>query len=156
MLIAICFLPTCFFPERNFYRSSFQSVIFYDPVPEKSYTKAKLQSLQENTENTSPNQGDSDTELFLPQDERADEFFNENFSVLPHFVLSDAFQHATENFRKIVEEVKHVDAVMSSNVKGMGTMQFSFVYNLQVYKEPEEKSYICQTSYQRDRKYKIK
>ena len=70
LLIAICFFQLISFPSEIFIVRYYR-MLSLRPDQEKSYTKAKLQSLQENSENISPNQGDSNTELFLPQDERA-------------------------------------------------------------------------------------
>ena len=132
-------MPTWFIPECNIYRSSFPSAIpkyrdnLQDPDPGKSYTKAKLQSLQENIENISQNQGNSNTKLISPQDERADDYFHKNLLVLPHIVPSDAFQYERIT-GKLSKKYTNVDAAMNSNEKGIRMIQF--VHDLQVYKEP--------------------
>ena len=74
----------------------------YDPDPEKSYTKAKLQrKLGNDKENVADNlpisSSTENPEVLFPTDEVANEVFNNNFSVLPNFVPMDAFQHLLRN-----------------------------------------------------------
>lgn len=134
----------------------------YDPDPEKSYTKAKIQRhLGTDKENVADNLSISSSpenpEVLFPADKVANEVFNNNFSVLPNFVPMDAFQHI-KNSGKSIKKYDNVDVVVNSNDKGLRMMRF--VRDLQVYKDPQ-KSYVfvracCWASYKRDRKYKIK
>lgn len=134
----------------------------YDPDPEKSYTKAKLQRHSANNKkNRESNSSISSTaenpEVLFPTDEEANELFNNKFSVLPNFIPMDAFQHV-KNSGKSIKKYDNVDAVVNSNDKGLRMM--SFVHDLQVYKDPQ-RSYVfvracCWASYKRDRKYKVK
>ena len=118
----------------------------YDPDPEKSYTKAKLQRHSANNkENRESNSSISSTaenpEVLFPTDEEANELFNNKFSVLPNFVPMDAFQHV-KNSGKSIKKYDNVDAVVNSNDKGLRMM--SFVHDLQVYKDPQ-RSYVCES-----------
>ena len=77
----------------------------YDPDPEKSYTKAKIQRhLGNDKENVANNLSTSSSaenpEVLFP----ADEVLNYNFSVFPNLVPMDAFQHI-KNSGKSVKEV---------------------------------------------------
>ena len=94
----------------------------YDPDPEKSYTKAKLQRHSANSkENRESNSSISSTaenpEVLFPTDEEA----NNKFSVLPNFVPMDAFQHV-KNSGKSMKKYDNVDAVVNSNDKRQGAM----------------------------------
>jgi hypothetical protein len=62
----------------------------YDPDPNKSYTKAKL-NRDDNRENMTPNVSTNSDAIIFPPDESG--LFNKNFTVLPNFVPMDAFQH---------------------------------------------------------------
>ncbi|KAL9980086.1 hypothetical protein ACROYT_G008629 [Oculina patagonica] len=134
----------------------------YDPDPEKSYTKAKVQRRLENdkedkTDNSSILLSTKHPEVSFPTDEMANKVFNTNFSVLPNFVPMDAFQHV-KNSGKSIKKYDNVDVVVNSNDKGLRMMRF--VHDLQVFKDPQN-TYVfvracCWASYKRDRKYKIK
>ena len=74
----------------------------YDPDPEKSYTKAKIQRhLGNDKENVVDNllisSSAKNPEVLFP----ADEVFNYNFSVLPNFVPMDVFQHIKNSGKSI-------------------------------------------------------
>ena len=79
----------------------------YDPNPEKSYTKAKLQRhLGNDKENVADNlsissSAENPAEVLFPTNEVANEVFNNNFSVLPNFVPMDAFQHIKNSSKSI-------------------------------------------------------
>lgn len=137
----------------------------YDPDPGKSYTKAKLQKHTEmgvDKENRAHSASVSSStakqlELLFPTDEKANEVFSNNFSVLPNFVPMDAFQQI-KNSGKSIKKYDNVEVVINSNDKGLRMMRF--VHDLQVYKESDQ-NYIfvracCWASYKRDRKYKVK
>ena len=97
-------------------------------------------------------------ELLFPTDEKSNEVFNKNFSVLPNFVPMDAFQHI-KNSGKSCKKYDNVDVVINSNDKGLRIMM-KFVHDLQVYKDSDQNCIFvracCWASYKRDRKYKIK
>jgi len=134
----------------------------YDPDPEKSYTKAKLQRHLGNdketvADNLSISSSAENPEVLFPTDEVANLVFNNNFSVLTNFVPMDVFQHI-KNSGKSIKKYDNVDVVVNSNDKGLRMMRF--LHDLQVYKDPQ-KNYVfvracCWASYKRDRKYKIK
>lgn len=68
----------------------------HDQDPEKSYTKVKLQRhLGNDKENVAEklliSSSPENPEVLFPTDEVAREVFNNNFSVLLHFVPMDAF-----------------------------------------------------------------
>ena len=78
----------------------------YDPDPEKSYTKARLQRHLENdkenmADNLSISSSPENPKVLFPTDEVANEVFNNNFSVLPNFVPMDAFQHIKNSGKSI-------------------------------------------------------
>ena len=131
----------------------------YDPDPDKSFTKEKLNRV-ENDENTAPNVADvtnlsnNDSTVFPPDESTS---FNNDYTVLPNFVPMDAFQHL-KNKSKSLSKYKNIDVTVNSNDKGFQMMMF--VHDLEVYKTPDQK-YIfvracCWASYSRDRKYKVK
>ena len=69
---------------------------FYDPDPEKKLPKLKAKPqrpLENNKESTANNSWISSTaensEVLFPTDEVGNEVFNNNFSVLPNFVMID-------------------------------------------------------------------
>lgn len=76
----------------------------YDPDPDKSYTKAKLNRV-ENKENTAPNVADvtinlsNNDSIVFPPDEST--LVNNDYTVLPNFVPMDAFQDQVKVFVKI-------------------------------------------------------
>ena len=93
----------------------------YDPDPEKSYTKAKLQKSTEvgiEKENAaysaSVSSSTAKLELSFPTDEKSNELFNNNLSLLPNFVPMDAFQHI-KNSGKSIKKYDNVDMVVNSN-----------------------------------------
>ena len=61
----------------------------YDPDPEKSYTKAKLQR-----------------KFLFPTDEVANEVFNNNFSVLPNFVPIQNLESNSWRFKSATTPAK--------------------------------------------------
>ena len=126
----------------------------YDPDPNKSYTKAKL-NRDENRENMTPNVSTNSDAIIFPPDESV--LFNKNFTVLPNFVPMDAFQHL-KNTAKTSKKHKNIDLTVNSNDKGFRMM--TFVHDLEVYKIPDQRYVLiracCWASYSRDRKYKVK
>ena len=131
----------------------------YDPGPDRSYTKAKLDKLNwsNDTVESTPEQRSSSNLPFdtVPPDESM--LFSEDFSILPLFVSMDAFKQV-KNSGKSVKKFANADVVINSNDKGLRMM--SFVHDLQVYNS-EEKILIylracCWASYKSNVKYKVK
>lgn len=110
----------------------------YDPDPEKSYTKAKIQThLEKNKENKAnyswvSSTTENEQEVLCSTDKVANEVLNNNFSV-PKFVWIDAFPHVNNSGVIILMLI-----VVNSNDKGLRMMRF--VHDLEVYKDPQ-KSY---------------
>ena len=114
------------------------------PRLRKSYTNVKL---QRHLENDKENMADNllifleakNPEVLFPTDEIANEVFNNNFSVLPNFVLMDAFQ-LIKKFGKSIKKYDNVDVVVVVvvNSKDKGLQMMRFVHDLQVYKDPQK------------------
>ena len=77
----------------------------YDPDPDKSFTKEKLNRV-ENKENTAPNVADvtnlsNNDSIVFPPDESTS--FNNDYTVLQNFVPMDAFQHLKKQVEVFVK-----------------------------------------------------
>ena len=110
----------------------------YDPDPERSYTKAKLEKLKRSNatvesavKQTSPVNSPFDS---FPSDESTQ--FSEDFSILPSFVPMDAFEQV-KNSGKSIKKFANAEVVINSNDKGLRMM--NFVHDLQVYNNPEKR-----------------
>ena len=103
----------------------------YDPDPDGSYTKAKLERLKHSsvTEQNVLGQTSLNSTCFdsLPQDES--NLFLEHFSVLPSFVPMDAFEQV-KNSGKSSKKSANAAVVINSNDKGLRMMNFA--HELQV------------------------
>ena len=131
----------------------------YDPDPDRSYTKAKLDKLKwsnDSVGNTLKQTSLSDSPFDnFPPDEST--LFSGDFSALPPFAPMDAFQQV-KNSGKSVKKFANADAVINSNDKGLRMM--SFVHDLQVYHNVEKsllhlRAY-CWASYNGNVKYQVK
>ena len=133
----------------------------YDPDPDRSYTKAKLDKLKRANDTVESALGQtiasssvSPFDSFPPDDST---LFSEDYSVLPSFVPMDAFEQV-KNSGKSVKKFANAEVVINSNDKGLRMM--NFVHELQVY-NIAEKSLIylqacCWASYKRNINYKVK
>ena len=131
----------------------------YDPDPDGSYTKAKLERYKRSRVTkqnvfgrTSLNSTCFDS---FPPDES--NLFSEYFSVFPSFVPMDAFEQV-ENSGKSSKKSANAEVVINSIDKGLRMM--NFVHELQVYNNVEKNIiYLhtcCWASYKRSVKYKVK
>ena len=131
----------------------------YDPDPDGSYTKAKLERLQRSSvpQQNVLDQTSLNSTCFnsFPPDES--NLFSEDFSVLPSFVPMDAFEQV-KNSGKSSKKSSNAEVVINSNDKGLRMM--NFVHELQVYNDVEKNIiYLracCWASYKRSVKYKVK
>ena len=149
----------CFFRVKAFNSIPYYRDRVYDPDPERSYTKAKLEKLKRSNatvesaaKQTSPNNSPFDS---FPPDESTQ--YSEDFSILPSFVPMDAFEQV-KNSGKSIKKFANAEVVINSNDKGLRMM--NFVHDLQVYNNPEKRHiYLracCWASYKRNIKYKVK
>jgi len=92
----------------------------YDPNPDGSYTKAKLERLKRSsvTEQNVLGQTSLNSTCFdsFPPDES--NLFSEDFSVLPSFVPVDAFEQV-KNSGKSSKKSANAEVVINSNDKGL-------------------------------------
>ena len=114
----------------------------YDPDPDGSYTKAKLERLNSSsvTEQNILGQTSASSTCFdrFPPDEST--LFSEDFSVLPSFVPMDAFEQV-KNSGKSSKKSANAEVVINSNDKCLRMM--NFLHELQVYNNVEKISFIC-------------
>ena len=135
-------LPTCILCSLVCRVKAFNAIPYYrdkvyDPDPDGSYTKAKLERLNSSsvTEQnilgeTSPSSMCFDS---FPPDEST--LFSEDFSVLPSFVPMDAFEQV-KNSGKSSKKSANAEVVINSNDKGLRMK--NFVHELQVYNNVEK------------------
>ena len=97
----------------------------YDPDPDGSYTKVKLERFKRSsvTEQNVLGQTSLNSTCFdgFPPDES--NLFSEDFSVLPSFVPMDAFQQV-KNSGKSSKKSANAEVVINSNDKGLRMMNF--------------------------------
>ena len=147
------------FREKAFNAIPYYRDKVYDPDPDGSYTKAKLERLkcssvteQHGLDQTSLNSTSFDS--FVSDESN---LFSEDFSVLPSFVPMDAFEQV-KNSGKSSKKSANAEVVINSNDKGLHMM--NFVHELQVYNNMEKNIiYLrtcCWASYKRSVKYKVK
>ena len=157
-------LPTCIMCSLVCRVKAFKAIPYYrdkvyDPDPDGSYTKAKLERLNSSsvTEQNILGQTSASSTCFdrFPPDEST--LFSEDFSVLPSFVPMDAFEQV-KNSGKSSKKSANAEVVINSNDKCLRMM--NFLHELQVYNNVEKNIiYLracCWASYKRNVKYKVK